>query len=74
MPELSRPHYTKLTACLKNPRLPEADKERLEEATRKYLDSSKYHHDVFQRMIDKIQTLIDDTSPSMENVLNQGHF
>ena len=39
-----------------------------------FLDSSKYYPDVFQRMIDKIQALIDDTSPSMENVLNQGHF
>ncbi|WP_254434499.1 Bpu10I family restriction endonuclease [Aphanizomenon sp. UHCC 0183] len=39
-----------------------------------FLDSSKYYADVFQRMIDKIQALIDDTSPSMENVLNQGHF
>jgi hypothetical protein len=39
-----------------------------------FLDSSKYYPDVFQRMIDKIQALIDDTSPSMENVLEQGHF
>lgn len=39
-----------------------------------FLDSSKYYPDVFQRMIDKIQALIDDTSPSMENVLDQGHF
>lgn len=39
-----------------------------------FLDSSKYYPDVFQRMVNKIQALIDDTSPSMENVLNQGHF
>ncbi|MDY6784872.1 MAG: Bpu10I family restriction endonuclease [Cyanobacteriota bacterium] len=39
-----------------------------------FLDSSKYYPDVFQRMVAKIQHLIDDTSPSMENVLNQGHF
>ncbi|MHC5776137.1 Bpu10I family restriction endonuclease [Nostoc sp.] len=39
-----------------------------------FLDSSKYYPDVFQRMIDKIQVLIDNTSPSMENVLDQGHF
>ncbi|PNW32848.1 UNVERIFIED_CONTAM: restriction endonuclease [Euhalothece sp. KZN 001] len=39
-----------------------------------FLDSSKYYPDVFQRMITKIQALIDDTSPSMENALNQGHF
>jgi hypothetical protein len=36
MPELSCPHYSKLTACLNNRRLPESDKERLEEAIRKY--------------------------------------
>ena len=39
-----------------------------------FLDASKYYPDVFQRMITKIQALIDDTSPSMENVLNQGYF
>jgi hypothetical protein len=39
-----------------------------------FLDSSKYYSDVFQRMIDKIQSLIDDTSPSMDNVLDRGHF
>lgn len=39
-----------------------------------FLDASKYYSDVFQRMIDKIQALIDDTSPSIENVLYQGHF
>ncbi|MCF4966745.1 Bpu10I family restriction endonuclease [Nostoc sp. CMAA1605] len=39
-----------------------------------FLDISKYYPDVFQRMIDKIQALIDDTSPSIENVLEQGHF
>lgn len=39
-----------------------------------FLDSSRYYSDVFQRMIDKIQSLINDASPSIENVLNQGHF
>jgi SAM-dependent methyltransferase len=39
-----------------------------------FLDSSKYYPDVFQRMIDKIQALIDDTNPSMEHVLEQGYF
>jgi hypothetical protein len=29
---------------------------------------------VFQRMIDKIQTHIDNTNPSLENVLYQGYF
>lgn len=39
-----------------------------------FLESSKYHTDVFQRMIDKIQTLIDDAIPSIKNVLDRGHF
>lgn len=39
-----------------------------------FLDASKYYPDVFGRMIGKIQTLIDNTSPSVDNVLNQGHF
>jgi hypothetical protein len=39
-----------------------------------FLDSSKYYPDVFQRMIDKIQALIDDTNPSMKKVLEQGYF
>lgn len=39
-----------------------------------FIDSSKYYPDVFQRMIDKIQALIDDTNPSMEHVLEQGYF
>lgn len=39
-----------------------------------YLEKSKYHADVFQRMIDKIQLLIDNTNPDMEKVLIRGHF
>jgi len=39
-----------------------------------FLAASKYYFDVFQGMIDKIQALIDDTSPSIEDVLKQGHF
>ncbi|MEA5467347.1 Bpu10I family restriction endonuclease [Spirulina sp. 06S082] len=39
-----------------------------------FLDSSKYYADVFQRMIDKIQTIIDDSSPSIDRVLDRGHF
>ena len=54
-------------------RTPEARQRRRQEYI-EFLDSSKYYPDVFQRMINKIQALIDDTSPSMENVLNQGHF
>ncbi|NEN91850.1 MAG: Bpu10I family restriction endonuclease [Okeania sp. SIO3H1] len=39
-----------------------------------FLDASKYYPDVFQRMIDKIQILIDNGSPSINRVLNQGYF
>lgn len=39
-----------------------------------FLDSSKYYPDVFQRMIDKIQVMIDDTNPSTDSVLAKGHF
>ncbi len=39
-----------------------------------FLDASPYYFDVFQRMIDKIQAVIDDNSPSTEQVLNKGHF
>ncbi|MBD1921772.1 Bpu10I family restriction endonuclease [Microcoleus sp. FACHB-831] len=39
-----------------------------------FLDASKYYADVFQRMIDKIQTLVDDTAPGVDHVLRRGHF
>lgn len=39
-----------------------------------FLDSSRFYSDVFQRMVDKIQALIDDTAPETNRVLDQGHF
>ncbi len=39
-----------------------------------FLESAKYYADVFQRMIDKIQRVIDDTDPELETVLKKGHF
>jgi hypothetical protein len=39
-----------------------------------YIDKSKYYPDVFQRMIDKIQFLIDVTDPELNRVLRQGYF
>ena len=39
-----------------------------------FLESAKYYPDVFQRMIDKVQRLIDDTNPEMDAVLKKGHF
>ncbi len=39
-----------------------------------FLDSSRFYSDVFQRIVDKIQALIDDTAPETNRVLDQGHF
>jgi DNA modification methylase len=39
-----------------------------------FLETAKYHADVFQRMIDKIQTMADDTDPTAGKVLKRGYF
>ncbi len=39
-----------------------------------FLESAKYYADVFQRMIEKIQHVIDDTAPELETVLKKGYF
>jgi hypothetical protein len=39
-----------------------------------FLESAQYYADVFQRMIDKIQAVVDDTDPQADRVLKQGHF
>lgn len=39
-----------------------------------FLESAKYYADVFERMIDKIQRLLDETDPEIDKVLSQGHF
>lgn len=39
-----------------------------------FLDSSQYYPDVFKRMVNKIQSVIDDINPSLDQVLSQGHF
>ncbi|MBS3918444.1 MAG: Bpu10I family restriction endonuclease [Deltaproteobacteria bacterium] len=39
-----------------------------------FLESAKYYADVFQRMIDKIQGLIDVADPEMDAVLKKGYF
>jgi hypothetical protein len=40
----------------------------------KFVESAKYYADVFQRMIDKVQHLIDDAHPELATVLKTGHF
>ncbi len=54
-------------------RTPESRKNYRQEYT-DFIDGSKYYADVFQRMIDKVQTLVDDTAPRVEQVLERGHF
>ncbi len=39
-----------------------------------FLASAVYYEDVFQRMVDKIQAMVDDADPEMDEVLKQGHF
>lgn len=39
-----------------------------------FVESAKYYADVFQRMIDKVQRVIDDANPELDTVLKQGHF
>lgn len=39
-----------------------------------FLESAKYYADVFQRMIDKIQSMVEETDPEIDKVLKQGHF
>jgi len=39
-----------------------------------FLESAKYYADVFQRMIDKIQSMVEETDPEADKVLKQGHF
>lgn len=40
----------------------------------KFLEASRYCADVFERMIGKIQRLVDESNPSMETVLEKGHL
>jgi SAM-dependent methyltransferase len=39
-----------------------------------FLESARFYADVFQRMIDKIQMVIDNTAPESEAVLRKGYF
>jgi hypothetical protein len=39
-----------------------------------FLESAKYYADVFQRMIDKIQSMVEEKDPETDKVLKQGHF
>lgn len=39
-----------------------------------FLEAAKYHADVFQKMIDKIQAMADDSDPTAGKVLKRGFF
>ena len=54
-------------------RTAEARKERRSEYV-EFIDSAKYYPDVFQRMIEKIRSIIVETDPRADRVLKQGHF
>lgn len=62
MPELSRPHYGKLIACLENPRFPDADKELLEEAVRKYHEWIDELESVERGKVDTVEKLVEITN------------
>jgi hypothetical protein len=44
------------------------------EAFVEFLDSAKFYPDVFQRMVDRIDAMVNDVAPATERVLEQGHF
>jgi DNA modification methylase len=62
MPKLPHPHYTKLRACLNNPRLPHADRDRIEEAIKKYHEWIDELKSVECGKIDSVQKLVDATN------------
>lgn len=39
-----------------------------------FIEKSQYYPDVFQRMIDKIQMVVDAADPAIDSVLQSGHF
>jgi len=44
------------------------------EAHIRFLEESKYDAAVFRRMVSKIQAAVDETDPTIDKVLEQGHF
>ncbi|WP_017306408.1 hypothetical protein [Spirulina subsalsa] len=62
MPIFSQPHYTKLMACLNNPRLPESDKEKLAEAIKKYHQWISDIELINRGQVDTIHKLVEATN------------
>lgn len=44
------------------------------QAYAEFLDSAKFYPDVFQRMVDRIDSMLQDVAPETDRVLKQGHF
>lgn len=44
------------------------------QAYAEFLESAKFYPDVFQRMVDRIQNMLQVAAPETERVLKQGHF
>ena len=62
MPELSRPHYQKLAACLSNRRLPEADRESLEEAINQYHQWITTLEEIERGQTDTVEKMVEATN------------
>jgi hypothetical protein len=56
--QLPTPHYDKLIACLNNSRLPNADRERIEEAVNKYRQWIQELESVEQGKPDSVDKLV----------------
>ena len=62
MPEFSQPHYSKLQACLNNPRLPQADQERLKEAVKRYQEWIAELEGVERGKPDTVEKMVEATN------------
>ncbi|MGB4874069.1 MAG: Bpu10I family restriction endonuclease, partial [Candidatus Competibacter sp.] len=51
----------------------DSDSRRVGQEYADFIDKSQYSADVFQRMIDKIQIVIDNTSPDIDKVIERGY-
>src|SRR4051794_39823996 len=62
MPNLPTPHYAKLQACLQNSQLPPEDRERVEEAVRKYHDWIREMENVSNGSPNAVTQLVETTN------------
>ncbi len=75
MPVFPTPHMDKLKALLRNPRLPTADKPRVEEAVQRYNDWISELQRIKPGQKNSVrQLVVEETDPETDKVLKQGHF